>query len=119
MGRDRDRDLETFPVGQGTAQLIPDPDRASGWTLAVGNTPQSHVDLEDPTYLEFEYIRWIGHLIDLVAPEGSPLNVLHLGGGAWTLARYVAATRPGSRWKAQRKSIGQTWWPQGWHGTPA
>jgi spermidine synthase len=23
--------------------------------------------------------------------------VLHLGGGAWTLARYVAATRPGSR----------------------
>jgi len=97
MGRERDRDLEVFPVGQGTAQLIPDTDRASGWTLAVGNTPQSHVDLDDPTYLEFEYIRWIGHLVDLIAPEGEPLNVLHLGGGAWTLARYVAATRPGSR----------------------
>jgi spermidine synthase len=85
-------------VGQGTAELVPDPDRTSSWTLMVDGTPQSHVDLDDPTYLEFEYIRWLGHLADLAGPlPSSPLNTLHLGGGAWTLARYLAATRPGSR----------------------
>src|SRR5262249_19833091 len=47
-------------------------------------------------YLEFEYVRRLGHVLDLIAPTGQPLRVLHLGGGALTLARYVAATRPGS-----------------------
>jgi spermidine synthase len=84
------------PVDLGTAELLADPDRSRAWTLVVDGTPQSHVDLDDPTYLEFEYVRWLGHLADLAGSEG-PLNVLHLGGGAWTLARYLAATRPGSR----------------------
>jgi SAM-dependent methyltransferase len=89
--------VEQFEVDQGLAQLVPDVDRSSGWTVVVNGTPQSHVDLADPTYLEFEYVRWLGHLVDHLAPPGTPVNVLHLGGGAWTLARYVAATRPGSR----------------------
>ncbi len=41
-------------------------------------------------------MRRLGHLIDLAAPAGMPLRVLHLGGGGLTLARYVAAARPGS-----------------------
>jgi spermidine synthase len=41
-------------------------------------------------------MRLLGHLIDLAAPAGEPLRVLHLGAGGLTLARYVAATRPGS-----------------------
>jgi spermidine synthase len=84
-------------VGQGAAELVADPDRPDSWTLLVDGTPQSHVDLSDPTHLEFEYIRWLGHLADVAGASGSPLNVLHLGGGAWTLARYLAVTRPGSR----------------------
>lgn len=83
-------------VDHGVAEIIGDPDRPRGWTLLVDGTAQSHVDLDDPTHLEFEYIRRIGHLIDLVAEPYAPLRALHLGGGAWTLARYVAATRPGS-----------------------
>jgi spermidine synthase len=59
--------------------------------------PASHVDLDDPTRLEFEYVRWLGDVLDAVAPPREPLDVVHLGGGAATLARYVAATRPGSR----------------------
>jgi spermidine synthase len=47
--------------------------------------------------LEFEYIRRIGHVVDLAFPPGSPVHVLHLGGGALTLPRYIAHTRPGSR----------------------
>jgi spermidine synthase len=85
------------PVDQGVAELVADPDRPQSWTLVVEGTPQSHVDLLDPTHLEFEYVRWLGHVVDLMAATTAPLNVLHLGGGAWTLARYVAATRPGSR----------------------
>jgi spermidine synthase len=82
--------------GADAVELLADPDRARAWTLLVGSTPQSYVDLDDPTHLEFEYVRRLGHVLDLVAPAGQPLRVLHLGGGALTLARYVAATRPGS-----------------------
>jgi spermidine synthase len=64
--------------------------------LLIDGVPQSHVDLDDPTYLEFEYVRRLGHVIDAAAPQKEPLRVLHLGAGALTLARYVAATRPGS-----------------------
>ena len=84
-------------VGSGVLELVGDPGRPGAWTLLVDGTPQSHVDLEDPRYLEFEYMRRLGHLVDLAAPAGQPLRVLHLGAGGLTLARYVAATRPGSR----------------------
>jgi spermidine synthase len=83
-------------VDSGVAELAGDPDRRRAWTLLVDGTPQSHVDLDDPEYLEFEYMRRLGHLVDLAAPAGEPLRVLHLGAGGMTLARYVAATRPGS-----------------------
>ncbi|MHA6794869.1 spermidine synthase [Pseudonocardia bannensis] len=83
-------------VDHGTAELIADPDRPLAWTLLVNDTAQSHVDLSDPTHLEFEYVRRLGHVLDAAAPPTRPLRVLHLGGGAWTLPRYVAATRPGS-----------------------
>lgn len=89
-----------YPVDSGTAQLLGDADRPESWVLLVDGTPQSHVDLADPTYLDFEYVRRIGHLIDLAAPPGAPIDVLHLGAGVLTLARYVAVTRPGSRQRA-------------------
>lgn len=85
------------PVAGGTAELLADADRDGSWMLLVDDTPQSHVDLEDPTHLEFEYVRRIGHALDLAAAPGTPLDVFHLGGGALTLPRYVAVTRPGSR----------------------
>ena len=83
-------------VAGGLAELVPDLSRVNSWTLFVDGTPQSHVDLAEPTYLEFEYVRRLGHVLDLAAPAGEPLRVLHLGGGGLTLPRYVAATRPGS-----------------------
>jgi spermidine synthase len=84
-------------VAGGVAELLGDADRDDSWVLLVDGTPQSHVDLSDPAHLEFEYVRRMGHVVDLAAGEGAPLDVLHLGGGALTLARYVAVTRPGSR----------------------
>lgn len=83
-------------VDGGLAELIPDRDRARAWTLLIDGAPQSHVDLDDPSYLSFEYQRRLGHVIDLVAAPGKPIQAVHLGGGALTLARYVAAGRPRS-----------------------
>ena len=83
-------------VAGGTAELLRDWDRPSGWELSLAGVPQSYVDVDDPTHLEFGYVRLLGDLLDLLAPEGEPLSVLHLGGGGCTLPRYVAATRPGS-----------------------
>src|SRR3954454_22816856 len=85
------------PVLGGTAELLGDADRDGSWMLLVNGTPQSHVDLDDPAHLEFEYVRRMGNVLDLAAEEGAPIDVVHLGGGALTLARYVAVTRPGSR----------------------
>ncbi|WJV51562.1 spermidine synthase [Streptomyces flavofungini] len=87
----------TRAVDHGTAKLLPDVDRARAWLLTVDGAPQSYVDLDEPTYLEFEYARRLGHFLDTVAAPGRPLGVVHLGGGALTLPRYVAVTRPGSR----------------------
>ncbi|MBT8227849.1 MAG: fused MFS/spermidine synthase [Dactylosporangium sp.] len=86
----------TAVVDSGTAQLVPDTDNPGGWTLLLDGTPQSYVDLTDPTALHFEYIRRMASVIDTAAPAGSPMRILHLGGGAMTLPRYVAATRPAS-----------------------
>lgn len=87
----------TCAVDSGTAKLLPDIDREGGRLLTVDGTPQSYVDLEDATHLEFEYARRVAHVLDLAAAPGNPLDAVHLGGGALTLPRYVAATRPGSR----------------------
>jgi spermidine synthase len=81
----------------GSAQLVPDPRRRGGWTLLLEEVQQSYVDLNDPTHLDFEYARMIAAVLDAAAPGGQPLRVLHLGGGALTLPRYVAATRPGAQ----------------------
>jgi spermidine synthase len=83
-------------TGQGCAELLQDADRRAAWMLLIDGVPQSHVDLDDPGYLEFEYVRRLGHVLDTAAPAEQPLHVLHLGAGALTLARYVVATRPAS-----------------------
>ncbi|MFJ4848276.1 spermidine synthase [Streptomyces sp. NPDC088733] len=94
-------DDERIPVSEavdfGAAKLLPDVDRPAGWLLTVDGAPQSYVDLDDPTHLEFEYTRRLAHVLDESSPAGQPLDVVHLGGGALTLPRYTAATRPGSR----------------------
>ncbi|WGY04212.1 fused MFS/spermidine synthase [Nocardioides sp. QY071] len=64
------------------------------YILDLDDMQQSAVDLGDPTRLVFDYVRRIGDLLD-VMPAG-PLRVLHVGGAAMTLPRYVAATRPRS-----------------------
>lgn len=64
--------------------------------VRLDGRPQSWVDPDDPTALGFAYLRRLADVVDLAAPPGERLRVLHVGGGAMSLARYVAATRPTS-----------------------
>lgn len=77
-------------------ELVADPVRRTGRTLLSAGVEQSYVDVSDPRHLHFEYVRRIASAVEVAAPAGVPLSVLHLGGGALTLPRWLAATRPGS-----------------------
>jgi spermidine synthase len=79
------------------ARIVPDPARDGGRTLWLDTLRHSYVDLDDPTYLEFSYAQALSDALATVAPPGEPLDVLHIGGGGFTLPRYLEATRPGSR----------------------
>jgi hypothetical protein len=82
------------PATGGVVELLADEDRPGGWLLLLDRIRQSYVDLDDPGYLDFEYVQAFADVLDAL-PAG-PLAVTHVGGGACTLARYVALTRPGS-----------------------
>jgi spermidine synthase len=78
------------------ARVVPDPDRPSGRTLWLDRLRHSYVDLADPAHLQFSYARVMGDVIASVAPERQPIAALHIGGGGFSLPRYLAAVRPGS-----------------------
>ena len=73
-----------------------DPDDASGRILWLDTLRHSYVDLDDPTHLEFSYARTMSDVLATIAPEGQPLEVVHIGGGGLSLPRYLDATRPGT-----------------------
>ena len=70
--------------------------RPTGRTLLLDRLRNSYVDVEDPTYLEFRYIKLMADVIEAHAAEGA-LNVVSIGGGGFTLPGYVQATRPESQ----------------------
>jgi spermidine synthase len=80
-------------------RAVIEPDRwvPGAYTLVVDGTPQSHVNVADPSQLFFEYVQRMGHVIDQLGLPGQPITAVHLGAGALTLPRYIEATRPGSR----------------------
>lgn len=78
------------------ARVTTDPAKPSGRMLLLNSAQHSYVDLADPTHLEFAYTRWFGAVADVLAPPGVRLDALHLGGGGFTMPRYLTATRPGT-----------------------
>jgi len=78
------------------ARVVADPNREGGRTLYLDQLRHSYVDLDDPTHLEFEYIKNFAAAIDGSWPAAKPLDVLHVGGGGLTMPRYLTATRPGT-----------------------
>ncbi|MFG6402775.1 spermidine synthase [Microbacterium sp. P04] len=95
--RVENEELGRARLSDGTIARIVPSGFTSGHELDVDGTPQSHVDLDDPTHLHFEYVARMGAVIDRMRMPGQPLTAVHLGAGALTLPRYIEATRPGSR----------------------
>ncbi len=83
-------------TGEHETVLVPDPTRPRAFTLRVGRTDQSYVDLDDPTRLEVDYVQRIVDMVEAVAPAGERLGVVHVGGAALTVPRYLAHSRPRS-----------------------
>lgn len=90
-------EIGEFPIDTGTCELEPDPYSANGWVLRINGVPSSHIDLDDPLRLDFEYMRWIASLVDSRWASTERLRALHLGGGACSLARRFAASHPQAR----------------------
>jgi hypothetical protein len=77
------------------ARVEVDPARPSGRVLQLDRLSHSYVDLDDPTHLEFNYTQMFGDVLGTVRP-GEPLTSLHIGGGGFSMPRYLEARRPGS-----------------------
>jgi len=82
------------------ARIIPDPTRDGGRALWLDILRHSYVDLDDPAHLELRYSKVFADMIAAAPPAtggNRPLDALHIGGGGFTMPRYLAATHPGSR----------------------
>lgn len=95
--------LGSYPIDTGTAEIEADPYGANRYILKVNGVPSSHVDLDDPSYLDFEYMRWMEPIFTIGFPvqdfdgRARKLRVLHLGGGGCSMARWVAANYDNAR----------------------
>jgi spermidine synthase len=88
-----------YYIDTGDCELIADQDNSSGWLLRINGVMSSHIDVADPLLLEFEYMRWMSALVESrwAAEPKAKLRLLHLGGGACSLARYFHAAYPEAR----------------------
>jgi spermidine synthase len=98
--RRRRREPVPAPVERQTpyalARVVADPARPSRRMLLLDEHEAGEVDLGDPRALGFGYMRRIADVLDAIRPPGRPLDAVHVGGGAFALPRYLAATRPRS-----------------------
>ncbi|WP_020105663.1 spermidine synthase [Nocardia sp. 348MFTsu5.1] len=85
-----------YPIDTGTCELVRD-HLTDGWMITVNGAQSSHINLADPTVLDFEYMQWMAELIGDHWPATERLRALHLGAGACSMARYLAATYPDAR----------------------
>lgn len=76
-------------------QVIDDPLRGTGRTLMLDTSRHSYVDIADPTHLGFRYARLMASIIE-VQTGGVPVDALFIGGGGFTIPRWLQATQGGT-----------------------
>jgi MFS family permease len=79
------------------AQVLDDLPPCNGRTLYLDTLRHSCVHLDDPEQLDFSYAQIMSDVIGTIGDGRSPLAALHIGGGGFTMPRYLEAVRPGSR----------------------
>ncbi|GAA1076760.1 MULTISPECIES: fused MFS/spermidine synthase [Pseudonocardia] len=78
------------------AAVRTDPADPAGRYLVLDDLRHSYVRLGDPAHLEFAYTKRFAAAVDTAFGQGRPVDAVHIGGGALTMPRWLAATRPGS-----------------------
>ncbi|WP_165497176.1 fused MFS/spermidine synthase [Rhodococcus sp. ABRD24] len=86
-----------YEIDTGMCELEVDPFDPQSWIVKINGEPSSHIDLADSESLAFDYMRWIAELARSQWASTAKLRVLHLGGGACTLARAFASMYPDAR----------------------
>lgn len=89
----------TYPIDTGIAELIEDDYTPGGWVLEINGMESSHIVLGQPRELDFEYMRWLAAVIEPFVDthlDPTKLRITHLGGGACSMARYLADVYPAS-----------------------
>ncbi len=76
-------------------KVVQDPTRETGRTLILDTAQHSYVDIADPTYLGFRYARLFASIIE-IQTGGAEIDALFVGGGGFTIPRYLQATQGGS-----------------------
>lgn len=79
------------------AQVVSEPGDPSRRTLILDGLHHSAVDLDDPTHLDFHYMRWFAAAVQARWPGDSGLIALHVGGGGFAMPRWLDAVRPRSQ----------------------
>jgi spermidine synthase len=77
-------------------RLVDDPKDPSGKYLILDTLQHSYVDLDNPKHLEFWYADVMAKVMNSAEPA-QDIRMLTIGGGGFTLPRYVAATRSQSQ----------------------
>lgn len=77
-----------------TVELRPDPD---GVLVLIDGVESSHLDLDDPSHLVFEYMQQMREVLRANRPGAERLRLLHLGGAGCALARAIDAEWPEPR----------------------
>ncbi|WP_169737502.1 spermidine synthase [Haematomicrobium sanguinis] len=85
-----------YPIDTGIAELVRDEYNSNAWLLKINGVMSSHIDLDEPENLDFEYMRWMSAVIEDRFDDAEGLRVTHLGGGACTMARYLLHHYPNS-----------------------
>ncbi len=66
-------------------------------TLVLDDLRHAHVTLDDPTAIEFAYVRWFAAGTSDIVEADPALAALHVGGGGFSFPRYLLAVAPESR----------------------
>lgn len=91
------------------ARVVTDPDRAGGRTLVLDGVRHSYVDVDDPTHLEFAYVRAIASVVDAAFP-----GVSH-----WLRTTWAAAGSPSPATSRPRGPGRGAWCPRSTAGSSA
>jgi spermidine synthase len=80
--------LKKYPIKEGTAE---------GEALILDNLIHSINDVNDPAFLDYDYIRIYEEVVSWQMNSRSSVDALFIGGGGYTFPRYLEAKYAGAR----------------------